>query len=710
MSVPFISLGYAACLHLPCFVFRQVFLTLWTPKITELGLSPFEQADLLRLIDLDIRNLSKIPVQGVLGYDQEYWRTPASVHVIRPEDVTLNGYLNSVEALRGVPGMHVTRGLAYDNFASMRNFSGFSTQKFLGKIGGREVSQLMLGSANYSVDDYPIAVIDRIEVIRGPGASIWGTNAVNGVLNLVTKHSGDTQGDSFRIVMQDNGTFMGDYVHGGQVSEDSFYRVWARTQEYAEGTLDSGSPARDDGYLRKAGFRYDKELESDLNFYLAVDLPRDDSSMFWICPIDCFYASLFPILQLFRQMHLKASSAVQEFVAQLSLPAVVPPIPLSVSQQLGRVLSVSPQLVALNAALPAPLRLTYDLPPPPSYAGGVWATVANGTVDFPYLSSIPLLSGMKATRFERYGEMKNDSAHVVSKIDGISDFDMEWSLTGSFDYSDINMGHLGFEWEQTQGQLSFDANLPLGDFHRISYGLSAQRTNLNVRSKMIEVFHFPGETLKPILGYDQQHTDFERYNGYVQDSISSPSADEVLLSIGAKIEENELAGFGFQPGVRASWMANDQNVFGPVTRKLTVNLLCVRDTLILPPHGSGIRPIGRAELMKVHQLSTARKWMPMNSDGAAVRPNKDLSLSFPSINTIRKTPCGPPTAPVRSMLTRQRMRKLMEASFRLTGGFRNHGVFVADILWRKEKSRVSGFMIFRKTPPAFRLISGIRIK
>ena len=50
----------------------------------------------------------------------------------------------------------------------MRNFSGFSPQKFLGKIGGREVSQLMLGSANYSVDDYPIAVIDRIEIIRGP--------------------------------------------------------------------------------------------------------------------------------------------------------------------------------------------------------------------------------------------------------------------------------------------------------------------------------------------------------------------------------------------------------------------------------------------------------------------------------------------------------------------------------------------------------------
>jgi iron complex outermembrane receptor protein len=149
-------------------------------------LNPFEQAELIRLLNLDFRNLAHVQVQGVLGYDQQYWRNPASVHVIQPEDITHFGYANTVEALRGVPGMHVSRGLAYDNFASMRNFSGFATQKFLGRIGGREVSQLMLGSANYSVDDYPIAVIDRIEVIRGPGASIWGTNAVNGVINLVT--------------------------------------------------------------------------------------------------------------------------------------------------------------------------------------------------------------------------------------------------------------------------------------------------------------------------------------------------------------------------------------------------------------------------------------------------------------------------------------------------------------------------------------------
>ena len=57
------------------------------------GLSAFEKAELKRLLDLDIGSLSQIPVQGVLGYQQEYWRNPASVHVIKPEDITLNGYL-----------------------------------------------------------------------------------------------------------------------------------------------------------------------------------------------------------------------------------------------------------------------------------------------------------------------------------------------------------------------------------------------------------------------------------------------------------------------------------------------------------------------------------------------------------------------------------------------------------------------------------------
>lgn len=499
------------------------------------GLSPFEQAELLRLIDLDIRNLSKIPIQGVLGYDQEYWRNPASVHVIRPEDITLNGYFNSVEALRGVPGMHVTRGLAYDNFASMRNFSGFSTQKFLGKIGGREVSQLMLGSANYSVDDYPIAVIDRIEVIRGPGASIWGTNAVNGVINLVTKHSGDTQGDSFRMVMQDNGTFLGDYVHGGQFSEDSFYRVWARSQEYAEGTLDSGLPARDDGYLRKAGFRIDKELGSDLNLYVAGGVAT---------------RRLEHVLDLTSRLLVNNEQPI-------IVPGQLGLLPIHTAKGIDDFLFASPVLT--DGLTPNPYQGTNPFNLPTPLIPATWQTsgVSGETV-----------SALGLPRYEKYGEMTNNSGHLITKVEGITDGDLEWSLSGFVDKTDINMGHLGFEWQQTQYDLSFDANRPVDDAHRLSFGASAQRTDLDVVTRVIGPFQFSaltnpldpfsGSDQIPILDYDQGFTSFNRFNAYLQDSITL--SEDLLLSIGAKFEENDLAGFGFQPGIRWSWMPNELNV------------------------------------------------------------------------------------------------------------------------------------------------------
>jgi outer membrane receptor protein involved in Fe transport len=515
-------------------------------------LTNFEKAELKRLLELDLDKLADQPVQGVLGYDQAYWRNPASVHIIRPEDITEHGFANSVEALRAVPGMHVSRGLSYDNFAAMRNFSGFTPQKFLGKIGGREVSQLMLGSANYSVDDYPIAVIDRIEIVRGPGASIWGTNAVNGVINLVTKHSSGTQGDSVRFLLQDNGTFMGDYVHGGQISDDSYYRFWVRDQEYAEGTLNSGIPARDDGYLRKAGFRFDKELNSDLNFYIA----GGGATRRLEHTLDLSNRLLYDLgsLPAVSQLQLKSLLGFDQSASLI-------PIPLSLVQGL-RTAGI-PSLATpaqVQALLPEPSLLSYN--------PLTWADIASGVVPFQDFS---------ISRFEQYGDLTNDSGHVVAKLDGITDSELEWSLTGAVEHTEISLGHIGFDWDQTQFDLGFDANRPLGDFHRLSFGLAARRTDLDVRSTVIEPFAFSSlinptylvppsnpfdptssSSSVPVLSYNQEFTEIDRFTAYIQDSISL--TDKIEVSIGTKFEENDLAGTGFQPGVRASWLANDSNV------------------------------------------------------------------------------------------------------------------------------------------------------
>ena len=75
------------------------------------GLSPFEKAELRRLLDLDFLDLSRTPIRGVLGYEQEHWKNPASVHVIRPEDISLNGHVLMVDSFRNVAGMHTTRGV-----------------------------------------------------------------------------------------------------------------------------------------------------------------------------------------------------------------------------------------------------------------------------------------------------------------------------------------------------------------------------------------------------------------------------------------------------------------------------------------------------------------------------------------------------------------------------------------------------------------------
>ena len=172
---------------------------------------------------MDWSELANQPVSGVLGYDQEHWRNPASIAIIRPDDVLDGGHLQLVDSFRGVGGMFVTRGNSYDDFVTMRNFSGSPTEKFLMLVDGRK-------SATHGRNHYlghrgsSVAILDRAEIIRGPGASIWGTNAVSGVINVTTKSAESTQGNSVRLAIESIGTFLGEFVHGGKIREGEFYR------------------------------------------------------------------------------------------------------------------------------------------------------------------------------------------------------------------------------------------------------------------------------------------------------------------------------------------------------------------------------------------------------------------------------------------------------------------------------------------------------
>jgi iron complex outermembrane receptor protein len=470
------------------------------------GLSPFEKAELRRLLDLDFRDLSRTPIRGVLGYEQEHWRNPASVHVLRPDDLRLNGHPLTVDAFRNVSGMYVTRGVGYDDFVTMRNFSGSATEKFLTMVDGREVLQLMGGTINWTTEDVPLAILDRVEIIRGPGASIWGTNAVSGVVNVLTKHAAATQGNNVRLIIEDDGTFLGEYVHGGQVSEDSFYRVWVRDQEYSEGELISGMPARDDGYARKAGFRFDKELAMDLDLTIAGSFAT-------------------------RRVEHILDLTARLFYYNAADPS-------------------SPIPIHLAGALSLP-----NLPSP--LIPSSWQS-----------SAVPgqTLSAFGLPRYQNYEEMPQDASHLRAKLSGITDNDLEWSLSGYAELYDTTLGHVGHSWEREEFDLDFRANKPIGDRNHLAFGFSVRHMSLDVDEIATPPWRFPAfdpstGTLRsdiPILDYGTSPTSFDRYAGFLQNSIDLN--DRIVLSLGSKFEDSDLTGSSIQPGARLSYALDKRNI------------------------------------------------------------------------------------------------------------------------------------------------------
>ena len=466
-------------------------------------LSTFEKAELKRLLELDFRDLGHVPIRSVLGYEQEHWRNPASVHVIRPEDISLNGHVLMVDSFRNVAGMYVTRGVGYDDFVTMRNFSGSATEKFLTVVDGREVLQRMGGTINWTTEDVPLAILDRVEVIRGAGASIWGTNAVSGVVNVVTKHAAATQGNSVRLIMQDDGTFLGEYVHGGMLSDDSFYRVWIRDQEYAEGELMSGLPARDDGYARKAGFRYDKSLGPDLDFTFAGGFA---------------------------------------------------------TRRVDHVMDLSYRLFDLGTGLPTTTHGSNSVIPD----APTWAPFATGEI-IPINTGPYAGLGLSLDRYQFYEEMPQDASHIRARLSGISDHDLEWSLSGYAELYDTTLGHIGHSWERKEYDLDFRANKPIGDHHHLSFGAAFRHMTFDVNEQVTPPWAFPTINSSgipdqiPILNYGTSPQKFDRFTGFFQDSISL--TDDIVLSIGTKFEDGDLSGSNTQPGARLSFSFNDNNIF-----------------------------------------------------------------------------------------------------------------------------------------------------
>src|SRR3984957_14719989 len=169
------------------------------------------------LTALKIEDLMNVDVTSASKKEQKMSRVPAAIFVITQEDIRRSGATNIPDLLRMVPGLEVAQVTPSVWAISARGFNGQYSNKLLVLIDGRTVYTPLFSGVYWDAQDVPLDSIERIEVIRGPGATVWGTNAVNGVINIMTKIANETPGGIATAEggNLDHGAGMG--RHGGRV-------------------------------------------------------------------------------------------------------------------------------------------------------------------------------------------------------------------------------------------------------------------------------------------------------------------------------------------------------------------------------------------------------------------------------------------------------------------------------------------------------------
>ncbi len=228
-----------------------------TPRIvfdnSRLGLS--KNRWILRL--QSIEDLMNIEVTSVSKKEQKISQAAAAIFVITQEDIHRSGATNIPDLLRLVPGLDVSQISANSWAISARGFNQQFTNKLLVMIDGRAVYTPLLGGVNWDTQDTPLEDIERIEVIRGPGATIWGANAVNGVINIVTKKAADTRGALVTAAGGTEGQAQGTAQYGGAIRENTSYRIFTDYLNRNSLPAQGGGSGDDNWHLLHGGFRVD---------------------------------------------------------------------------------------------------------------------------------------------------------------------------------------------------------------------------------------------------------------------------------------------------------------------------------------------------------------------------------------------------------------------------------------------------------------------
>ncbi|MDD1622698.1 MAG: TonB-dependent receptor [Methylococcaceae bacterium] len=223
---------------------------------------------------MSINELMQMEVSSASRKSQTLSDTAAAAFIISQDDIRRSGVTSIPEALRLAPGIEVARINSSSWAITARGFNGRYANKLLVLMDGRTVYTPLFSGVFWDLQDTLMEDIERIEVIRGPGAVMWGANAVNGVINIITKKAKDTLGNLFAAGGGNQERGFAGYRHGGQVGDDGSYRVYAKTFEREAFVDTAGQRLHDDWRSVQAGFRIDNRLSSDHRYTVQGDVYR----------------------------------------------------------------------------------------------------------------------------------------------------------------------------------------------------------------------------------------------------------------------------------------------------------------------------------------------------------------------------------------------------------------------------------------------------
>ncbi|HMG16923.1 MAG TPA: TonB-dependent receptor, partial [Saprospiraceae bacterium] len=235
------------------------------------------------LMDIEVTSVSKSP--------EKLAEVASAIQVINSDDIHRSGSTRLPEILRLAPNLQIAQASAHDWAITARGFNGAPlsnvtlANKFLVMVDGRSVYEPLLGGVFWDVQNVLTEDINRIEIISGPGGTQWGANAVNGVINVISKEAKETQGFYGSVI---SGTFLQDHIcarYGSHKDSSFYFRVYGQRYDHKSTLLENGKDGRDKWKMNQLGFRSDYYLSKENNFTLQGDLydgSENDSAIIFL--------------------------------------------------------------------------------------------------------------------------------------------------------------------------------------------------------------------------------------------------------------------------------------------------------------------------------------------------------------------------------------------------------------------------------------------